>query len=357
MKDFELIESAQNKEFWTWFKDNAERFFQVVKLENKISANFINPVSEKLNALRNGYFLLAGMYSDDVAELIITADGDVRVIPFIEKLVNQSPTIHNWKITALKHPSERDDFAVNFSLASLSSDTLFFVFKEDKKYPDLIDIDVVHEDILDANKRLFEQGIFIFLENYIGEIQSIELIDSIEIKARHKAVGELIPISKLSSFLNWRRKEFVEKYDSVKHTTNEDEYTDYESRTNKGKTLIATINTHLLNWEHLAAYPWVAVIRLKYIGTNGMPTIEEMEQLESIEDMLNEYLSEGLHCLNVGRETGDGLREVYFVCKGFRTPAIALDKVAKMQMSAEIEFDIRKDKYWKLFNRFKAVTH
>jgi len=346
-----------NFDFWNWFVENANRFYDIINSNNDISGNFINPVSIKLNQLRSGYFILTGMYVDGIAELIITADGDVRTIPFIEKLVADAPDIPKWRITALKPPSEREDFEVSFSHATLSAETLHFVFKEEKDYPDLINIEIVHKDITDATKRLFHQGIFIFLDNYIGELQCLELIDDIEIKPTHLATGELIPLSKLDSFLKWRRKEFVEKYDSIMRTSDDDQYTGYESITKEGKTLIATINSDLLQWEHTSAYPWIVVIRLAYKSqNNGMPSENQNTELYELEESINKVLNEDAYCLNIGRETGDNLREIYYACKDFRYPAISLDGISDTSVVYKMDYQISKDKYWRVFDRFRRSS-
>jgi len=341
------------EDFWSWFEQNAEHLYAVVKSEKNIAHDFIAPVTVQLNLLRDGFFLLAGMYSDDIAEMIITADGDVRVIPFIEELVALAPEINNWRITALKPPSERKDFEVNFSQGSLSAETLFFIHKENSKYPDLIDIEIVHHDINDANRHLFEQGIFIFLENYIGELASLEMIDYISIKAAHESTGELIPLSKLSSFLNWRRKEFVGRNNSILCESDNDAYVRIETMTDNDEILIAAINRTLLQQEHTTAYPWIAVVKILYGGDHGQPTLEDSLRLEGIEEYLSILIDDDVEFLNIGKETGENIMEIYFACKGFRKPAIILDKLCQRGWIFEIDYQIFKDKYWQFFERFR----
>ena len=143
-----------NEDFWSWFSQRANDFLDIVKSQEDVAKFFVNPVLEQLNTIREGYYVLVGMVEKDLAELIITADGDAKVIPFIERLVDSAPALNHWKITALKPPSELNDFAVNFSQGSLSADTLHFIFKEEKEYPDLLNIDIVHNDITDQNLSL-----------------------------------------------------------------------------------------------------------------------------------------------------------------------------------------------------------
>ena len=349
------VKKVYNEDFWSWFVDHADRFFETIQSQENISRDFIDVVSIKLNRLRNGFFILTGMYDDDTAELIITADGNVVVIPFIEELVAAAPNIPNWKFTALKPATDREDFEVGFSQASLSADNLFFIYNAHSEYPDLIDIDVVHADITDYTKRLFTQGIFIFLENYIGEMECIDLIDSIDIKAMNKTKGDLIPMSKLSSFLKWRHKELIEKYDQVIHIADLDTYTGYESKTKEGETVIASINTKLLNWDHIAAYPWVTVLTLSYDNvSNGMPSDDDYQLLDTFEERVNRLMAKSQYCLNIGRETGEDKRKILYATKDFRQTVKVMDEVMNSDSLYRITYDVFKDKYWRSLDRFRV---
>jgi hypothetical protein len=59
--------------------------------------------------------------------------------------------------------------------------------------------------------------------------------------------------------------------------------------------------------------------------------------------------------LNVGRQTSEGEREIYFACKDFRKPSkVFFNTQKKHPDNFEIEYDIYKDKYWKTFERFNG---
>ena len=60
--------------------------------------------------------------------------------------------------------------------------------------------------------------------------------------------------------------------------------------------------------------------------------------------------------LNIGRQTANGEREIYFACKDFRKPSKIFFKIqTNYSNSFEIDYDIYKDKYWQSFNRFNTV--
>ena len=57
--------------------------------------------------------------------------------------------------------------------------------------------------------------------------------------------------------------------------------------------------------------------------------------------------------LNIGRETADGVRDIYFACKDFRKPSKVLEQIISNYSSElEIEYEIFKDKYWQSLERF-----
>ena len=85
-----------------------------------------------------------------------------------------------------------------------------------------------------------------------------------------------------------------------------------------------------------------------------MPNNETSELLNTIEDEIMEYLRDADGYLNIGHQTAENLREIYFACKDFRKPSDVLYRIKKKYgAKAAIDYDIYKDKYWRSFNRFK----
>ena len=121
-----------------------------------------------------------------------------------------------------------------------------------------------------------------------------------------------------------------------------------------GNFLIATVNADLLNWDSKASHPWLCVLTIKYDGskTNGMPGDTDYKTLDVIEDEIMEELKDVEGYLNVGRQTADSEREIYFACKDFRLPSKVFYNVQKKYSDKyEIEFEIYKDKYWRSLER------
>jgi hypothetical protein len=353
-KKDEPIESYND--FWTWFQKNEKDFYNVVKNHNDIETGFFNKLSPKLEELKDGYFYLTGMFDNNTVELVLTADGSTKNIVFVEELVASAPKINGWKFTALKPSLNIEDVSIEMAGLKFNSENLFFYSNDLPNYPDEIDICIIHSDMTDENRQEIINGSYIFLDNYLGELDFVNNIDNLQIIHKSEAQKELVPIAKLKDFLTWRQKEFIEKYQGVRYDTENDEYSILEAELESGNMLLAVINTSLLDWDCQASHHWLAIMTIKYDGRNnkGMPNNTDYENLGNIEDEIITSLKDKDGYLNVGRQTAKNEREIYFACNDFRKPSKVFNDIQKKYRDRyEIEFDIYKDKYWQTFERFK----
>lgn len=344
-------------DFWVWFEKNQKYFFKTIKNHHNIERDFFDKISPKLKELNDGVFYLAGMCDDTTAELILTPDGVIKNIAFIEELVEAAPHIPGWKFTALKPALSIDNVKIEMDGYVFDKDTLSFYSIEHKNYPDEIDIVVAHSQFKKEHESVFSSGVCIFLDNLLGEMEFATTIDKLKTIDKAEAERELVPIEKLKAFLTWRQKEFLEKYEGERHNTENDSYASYESSLkDSGKKLIAIINTTLLDWDRKASHPWLMIVKLNFKGdeSTGMPDEITYSELENFENQIMDQLKDSEGYLNVGRETGDNLREIYFACKEFRKPSKVLHNLTAEYLGIlNVSFDIYKDKYWQNMNRYR----
>jgi len=344
------------RDFWIWFQKNEKRFYSVVKLHKNLESDFFDPLSLKLGELMDGYFFLTGMFDDNTAELVITSDGNIKNVVFVEELIAASPEIIGWKFTALKPEMNIKNVSISMAGYEFNSENLFFYSNDISNSPDEIDITILHKDYNEEDKSTIVNGTYIFLDNFLGELNSITTIDNLTITSINEAKKDLIPIEKLKAYLIWRQKEFLEKYEGVRYNIENDSYSSLEAELNNGLPLIAVVNTALLDWDRKSSHPWIASVEIKYQGqnNNGMPDDFTYQKLNEIEDELMKGLLDYEGYLNIGRQTADNVREIYFACKDFRKPSKIFHQFVKdYSDSFEIIYDIYKDKYWKTFNRFR----
>lgn len=72
-----------------------------------------------------------------------------------------------------------------------------FYSREDENYPDQVDITIVARDMTAENCEVVSQGVYVFIDIYLGELTYVEDIDLFKIVSPDEAAGELIPIAKL----------------------------------------------------------------------------------------------------------------------------------------------------------------
>lgn len=345
------------EDFWSWFQKNEKVFFKVVKEKGNIEKDFFAKLSPKLNEIKEGFFYLTGMHDVNTVELVITADGAIKDIIFVEQLVNSAPAIAGWKFTSLKPALEIDNLNIEMAGYQFNKENIHFYANEFTEYPDEIDITILHDDLTEENRKTITTGIYIFLDNYIGELNFATTIDNIAIIGKSEAQKEPVPMSKLKDFLGWREKEFIEKYEGLRHGTENDNYSMLEVELENGNALLAVINTDLINWDSKASHPWILTVEIKYNGedNNGMPDEETYGLLDQIEQEILEELKDFDGYLNIGRQTANSLREIYFACIDFRKPSKVLYNIEqKYSKKLDLTYDIYKDKYWQSFNRFVA---
>lgn len=342
-------------DFWNWFQDNEKTFYNVVKSNKDIEKGFFDKLSPKLAELKDGYFFLTGMYDDNTVELVLTADGNTKNIAFIEELVEHAPKIKGWKFTALKPPMDINNLVIDMAGYKFDSENLFFYSNDHADYPDEIDICVIHSEQTEENKEQIRNGTYIFLDNYLGEIDFLNNIDNLNFTSKDKAKKELVPISKLKDFLTWRQKEFIEKYSVLRYNNDNDIYSSLKAELKNGRPLIAIVNSTLLNWHSKASHPWILKVEIHYDGNdnNGMPDNNTYDLLNEFEEQIMLELKDFDGYLNIGRQTADNSREIYFACKDFRKPSKVLHDLSKNYSDKlDLNFDIFKDKYWQSFERF-----
>src|SRR6478672_9807521 len=145
-------------DFWDWFKENEQSFYNTVKSRKNIEKDFFSKLGPKLGELQDGFFYLTGMFDTTTAELIITPDGNVKNIVFVEELVAAAPKIANWKFTALKPSHDIEDVKIEMDGYTFESENLSFYSIDDKKHPDEVDIVIVYNDYNEKDKSTILVG-------------------------------------------------------------------------------------------------------------------------------------------------------------------------------------------------------
>ena len=352
--------AGQYAAFWKWFAEQQTAFYQILKQGDSetINDNFCDPLMDQLSQIREGCYFLAGIDNTDTAELIFTADGEIITIPFVEDLVAAAPEIPGWSFIASKPESDPNYTTIDLQGYTFSLENQYFYAIESPDFPDSIKITIIHNDYSEvpAIANTIIQGVYLFLDNYLGEVRSVTVIDSVTVQSPSKAEKELIPIEKLKSYLEWREKEFIEKYEDARYNERDDNYTSLTAQSQDGNPIMIMVNTGAMEWNHAVSHPWILKVNIKYDGENinGLPSSETNILMDVIEDDLLALLPVKDGHIYLGRETYEGNRYIYWACKDFRHAAKATDFVINHYSDQlEIGQDVYRDIYRLSISAFK----
>lgn len=341
--------------FWQWFSLNQEEFYSILRSRDNVESTLLSTLIPALHKVNPGFYCVCGIERDHYAELVISAEGNVKNFVFVEDFVSYAPEIPGWRITALKPPIGLDAVSTTMKGIDYNQHKIAFYPKPNLAYPDEISLVFVHTDYNKENAEQVENGTFIFLENAIGEMNLATMIDEIEISGEQEEADELIPLNKLLPYLKWRETEFVEKYRGGRYYTESDRYATFSGQDSKGRSSIGLMNTNLLQWDAKGSHPWMMTITINYSRnqTNGMPDRRTFQKMDQFERELCSLLLDSNGYLNVGRQTYNGIRTIYFACVEFRYASrIARLMIAEYKNEIEADYDICRDKYWITLERF-----
>lgn len=341
--------------FWEWFAAQAAAFHQAIRERTEIETLFFHELAPQLEQVREKIWFMAGMFDSEIAEIIFTSDGDISSIVFIEELVAAAPAIQGWKFTALKQPAPLQDIDLGIEDYHFNRDTISFYANEHPEYPDEIDLTILHPDYTEDRHQVISAGTFLFLDSFLGELEMGTSIDRLSLQATPAPGATPIPVEKLASYLKWRQSEFVEKYGQAHYNTVQDAYAPMNAMMEDGRSLLALVNTGLLQWEGRVSYPWLLILEIRYDDSEsaGHPDTQTLDRLEAMEEDFFKELYHACDCADIARQTGAGLRLLYLACKDFREPAKATDNLKRKYAGQfEVNYTIYKDKYWRTLAHF-----
>jgi len=341
-------------DFWNWFATNEARVYKAVAANKLSDGKLLAEIQGKLNAVRPGHFLLAGMESETTAELVFTADGAVENIVFMEQIVSLAPSLERWTFTALKQRIGVNRLGIKMGDLNFDHDSIAFVPLPNPNYPDSIEIRLVYTKAYPEKlSSAVENGVFIYIDNLLGELDHAIIVDHWEIGP--PAPGEeLVSVAKLPDFLRWRQKEFVEKYEGTRRNTEEDEYNVMQAETKAGMPVFATINASLAYWDAKASHSWAMLFIIPFIAkADGLPDNVTAERLNLVEERLMEHLVDENGHLNLGRDVAEGERTIFFASKDFREAVLAAEAIkAEFVGEFDVRYEVFKDKYWRFMRPF-----
>lgn len=339
-------------DFWDWFTTREKDFHAIVASNTRVVEDFMDEVMPKLKVINENFnMLVGGVSSGGVCEFIVTTDGVVKDIVFAEEFMASAPTLTGWSFIANKPAS--GDIGLQMNGYLFNSETVSFLPLKDENYPDEIALRFIVDGYKDEEESVVGNALYIFLDNYLGELETVTLIDYLEVRGKESLTGEEVPLNKLKEYLTYREAEFIEKYNGVKHNSDEDSHVVCQA-TLEGLPYFISVNKTLLDWDKKMSYPWIVKVAIPYKGDqNKLPQDRQFDFMNEIEDMILETNEDSSNLLFVVRETGNDVRVVYFVAQDFRKASKCVSQALSLYTDQEnIDYSIYKDKYWFSLDKF-----
>jgi hypothetical protein len=192
--------------FWNWFMDNKQIFENILSNIKNIDQNDIdnamNNFEENLHKCNENLWFRMG--SQNPFELIITAEGNIDIFPFVEEFVKNSPKIENWKIISFIQPKSIDAFYYKKDNYELIANDIFFSFSENLTGENGYYLEVMFyvKDDKFIDDDGFKSSIIRVAETAVGEydfakiVGFINVVPASEIYQEHKS--GLLPIIQFS---------------------------------------------------------------------------------------------------------------------------------------------------------------
>jgi len=349
--------AAKYDTFWQLFTIQSDDFFKTIKSNERVEEDFFEVLTRMLDQLYDGIFFLVGMENEDFAELILTPIGLPKNVLLVEELVAAAPKLTKWNFRALKPANPDLDFEIKFGNLIFNKHNISFFPILHEQYPDEIDLMFVYDHFHEEVHEEVFNGVFLFLENYLGEEIMIESIDNILVKGSDNSNNELIPIYKLQDYLIWREKEFVEKNHQMKYKSQGDDFISFEGTIDGNVPIVSSVNKNLIHWEFKTSHPWILSVILN-IMDDSYPTEDHSQEkviINKIQKDIDQLLPENKGYIFIGWHKIEGNIEIFYACQEYRRPSAALREIeANYAGQIDVKYDLVKDKYWRMFEWYAS---
>ena len=339
------------EQFWSSFLLKQEDYFVKLKSDQKNAEFILKEILDEVHSYHSSINGLIGFCEDNILELIFTADCLVKDFVFAKELVEKAPVLKNWKFIWLKPDSNNFEFTIAWEDFRISKESLKFYANTDLTYPDEICINLVYDKF--EKKENYDEilnGVLIYLDNSIGELNMATKIDQWELvfKAAVSPEIELIPIEKINDYINWREKEFLQKYDK----------NSYALLGNNGYAMMeaewedlpfnALINRNWKEWPYKSVYSWCIKLDINFNGNElGIPSMEQLVEIQNFEDHLIQELLP-LEICHVGRTIHNNLSTIYFYSNEYLLVSkMVHEYLLKSEIALDVNYSITRDKYWR----------
>ncbi len=190
--------------------DYGQEFVSLDGVSDERIYSLFDTLSEHLKDYCEGLVFEIGYdETSNTYELVISADGDKKLFPQVERLVGGAPTMKNWKITAFRQPKGNKQ-SIQYQGYTFDPAKIFFHPLKDSPDSTKVNIEIVYPGYEETNRNLFLGGTFLLLDALLGE-KSTELdiahLDVSKTPDNTDADGyELYPLCQLGDYIKSKKQ-------------------------------------------------------------------------------------------------------------------------------------------------------
>ena len=332
--------------FWDYFKEHQESYLNYLQdYENHPveSDEKVEKLVSELKQFSKG-LSVSIRSAENPKELIITAQGKKEYFADAFEVVNNAPTIENWKFIATS-PSYGLDFDFEITGVQISPNRLTFMPLDAPEYPHDIAIRVFHKDYTKeqtAQKTAVEVGASVALGMLFGEVDFALNFQYIDFDDMPHPKEQDFPLSQLEEYVEHKKSE---RPNAGQEFPKED-IALMEGKVDELPTLLV-LNKSLKFYTFTKRYPYLLQMRLtlKNIGENGLP-IGNTDELYLIEDIIYQEVYKKGKGHFIATETYNGKRDMFYYADSKETMDEALKLLSTEYWTCEVEYSVDYDPFW-----------
>jgi hypothetical protein len=152
-------------EFWNWFVKNRKAFEDLPSHDDDYAQRQLRLISRELQKVSDGLLVEVSKNAEGLRDLTITAEGNTQKFPIIQQIVERSPEIPGWKITAFRQPMPVG-IVLNAGDLEYNPVEMFFEAFDDNGELDIL---IYAKNLAKVEKeKAFHFGM-VLMDNFLGE--------------------------------------------------------------------------------------------------------------------------------------------------------------------------------------------
>jgi hypothetical protein len=328
-------------DFWSWWRKESPRLAKAFD-EGKADS-VVDELSRRVHAIHPD---LAWETGPGLAgarhHLALSSEGDITLRVLTERWRSRAPAFDAaWEYYPARQPS-RFDAKLDLTLHDAPGIVIAYADAraalEVDEAREVVHVKLHHPAFSRLPEKARSTAAFLVLDDALGEDGVERWVGHLDLSAEPLPAGQ--PLAALA-----------EAVASLERSATGERWVIIEGRTESGRPLIASVNVALKRLDHLLMDHHLEVtLPFQEQAERGMPTHEENEALNSLEDEL--LASLGHDAVFIGHETGDGRRVIHFHVAALG-PAAERTEAWAQRTGREVTVEYRHDPGWELLKKWR----